>query len=261
MDLVEAKARGFEVGGRHPWERARLALVARLIARHATLRTGDVVLDVGCGDTFVVESLARLYPAVQFHAVDSAFTDDVMAIYRARVAAPNVSLFASLDELPIGRPAALVLLMDVIEHVADDVGFLRDLMSRPCTGRETRVLITVPSYAALFCSHDRFLGHYRRYSTRTLSKSVGAAGLVTSEAGHLFASLLPVRVWQVFRERWSRRVATEPPTGLATWNGNETQGRALAALLELDGRCSLWLLGLGIRLPGLSNFAICRKSA
>lgn len=260
MDLVEARALGFEAGGRHPWERARLALVARLIARHTILRPGDVVLDVGCGDTFVVERLARAHPGVSFHAVDSAFTADVMAIYRSRLTVSNVSLFASLDDVPRDRPASLVLLMDVIEHVADDVGLLRDLMARPYVDKKTRVLITVPSYSSLFCSHDRFLGHYRRYSARTLSSAIVASGLAAIEAGHLFASLLPVRVLQVLRERVSQRIV-EPATGLATWRGSESVARALAALLELDGRLALMMLGFGIRVPGLSKFAVCRKSA
>jgi 2-polyprenyl-3-methyl-5-hydroxy-6-metoxy-1,4-benzoquinol methylase len=260
MDLVEAKARGFDVGRRHPWERARLALVARLIARHTTLRTGDVVLDIGCGDTFVVERLARLYPGTRFYAVDNAFTPELIAIYRSRLTVPNVSLFASLDDVPQDRPASLVLLMDVIEHVADDVALLGDLMRRPCVGPETCALITVPSYPSLFCSHDRFLGHYRRYSTPTLLVSIAAAQLSAIEAGHLFASLLPVRVLQVLRERLSRSAA-EPATGLAMWEGSESRARALAALLELDGRFGLLLLRVGIRIPGLSTFAICRKSA
>lgn len=260
MDLVEARARGFSVGARHPWERARLSLASRLVARHVPPRSGDVVLDVGCGDTFVVESLARQHSKAQFYAIDSAFTPELIEIFRARLTVPNVTLCASLDEVPADRQASLVLLMDVLEHVEDDLGLLRDLAGRPYFGDATRVLITVPSYTRLFCSHDRFLGHYRRYSTRTLETLIGAARLSPIEIGHLFTSLVPVRVLQVVRERFSRPVE-EPPTGLATWQGSETLARLLAALLEWDGRIGLALLNTGIHLPGLSNFAICRKSA
>src|SRR5437867_5246281 len=150
MDLIEARARGFEAAVRHPWERARLALVRRLIARHVTLEPGAVVLDIGCGDTFVVEALARAYPVAQFYAVDSAFTDDLIETFRARLSVSNVSLFASLDAVPLTTPASLVLLMDVIEHVPDDVEFVGAV----CRGRhvdaQTRLLITVPAYQSLF---------------------------------------------------------------------------------------------------------------
>jgi hypothetical protein len=259
MDLVEAKARGFESLVRHPWEQARLSLVHRLIQRHANLRRGDVVLDIGCGDTFVAEELARRYPGVQFNAVDSNFTDALIDTLRARLTVPNVSLFASLDSVPVSKPAALVLLMDVIEHVADDAAFLGGICQSAFVGGDTRLLITVPSYQSLFCSHDRFLGHYRRYSGTTLRALFTRVNLQCDAGGYLFASLLPVRVLQVFRERLAG--SSDAPTDLATWGGGAARARTLAAVLTLDGRISLALARAGIRIPGLSNFAICRKSA
>jgi hypothetical protein len=259
MDLVEAQARGFNETPRHPWERARLALVSRLITQHHPLSGGDVVLDVGCGDTFVVESLARQYPAVQFYAVDSAFTPALIDVFTSRLSVPNVCLFGSLDEVPADRPVSLILLMDVIEHVEDDRGLLRNLLVRPSLA-SARFLITVPSYAALFCSHDRFLGHYRRYSTASLDAVLREVHLAPVAAGHLFATLVPVRILQVVRERVASSSA-DASTGLTTWRGSESLARILSAVLEWDGRIALTLLKFGIRLPGLSNFAICRPSA
>jgi SAM-dependent methyltransferase len=259
MDLVEARARGFEAVVRHPWEQARLALVDRLIRRHVALDSGDAVLDIGCGDTFVAEELARRYPGTHFYAIDSGFTDHLIDTLRARLTVPNVSLFASLESVPVSTPAALVLLMDVIEHVPDDVAFLEDICGRWFIGENTRFLITVPSFQSLFCSHDRFLGHYRRYSGRTLRRLFTNAKLTSIEGGYLFASLLPVRVFQVLRERVTR--SADAPSDLATWRGGDAKARTFAALLTLDGRIALLLARIGVRIPGLSNFAICRKSA
>lgn len=260
MDLVEAQSGGFAQTSRHPWERARLALVSRLIARSAPLADGDVVLDVGCGDTFVAESLARAYPRVQFYAVDSAFTPELIDTFTRRMSVGNVALFSSLGEVPAARAASLVLLMDVLEHVEDDRGMLRSLADSSHTTSATRFLITVPAYGSLFCSHDRFLGHYRRYSFAEFGALLDAASLVPLSAGHLFASLVPLRILQVLHERLvpPSRV---PPTGLATWRGSEGAARVMSAALELDGRLALALLALGIRVPGLSNFAVCRTSA
>ena len=260
MDLVEAKARGFVASARHPWELARLALATRLIARHVALRPGDVVLDVGCGDSFVAESLAKQYPDVNFYAVDSAFTPDLIAMFEQRLTAPNVSLFASLESVPPDVSASLVLLMDVLEHVEDDHGMLRELTAHACVTSRTSMLITVPAYAGLFCSHDRFLGHYRRYSSHTFRALMTASGLAPVASGRLFASLVPVRLLQVIGERLSPP-AEESPTGLATWQGGDWLARRLAWLLEWDGRAALTLLRVGVSIPGLSNFAICRPSA
>jgi len=260
MDLVEVQSGGREQTSRHPWERARLALASRLIARHADITHGTVVLDIGCGDTFVVESLARRHPHVQFYAVDSAFDADLIEYLTRRMTVRNVALFNSVEEVPTERPASLVLLMDVLEHVEDDRRMLQALARSAWTTHATRFLITVPAYAALFCSHDRFLGHYRRYTRRRLLQLVADAGLTPLRSGYLFSTLVPLRLLQVIRERVVPPAVT-PPSGLATWRGRETYARLLAAMLELDGRLSLALLRWGVRLPGLSTFTICRTSA
>jgi 2-polyprenyl-3-methyl-5-hydroxy-6-metoxy-1,4-benzoquinol methylase len=262
MDLVEARARAVESAGRHPWERARVEAVRSLIERHAPLQAGDVVLDVGCGDSYVVEQLARRYPGVHFHAVDTGFTDETIGHLRARLEDVNVSLHRSLDDVqPLTvTPVAVVLLMDVLEHVADDRALLRDVASRRFVSPDTCFVITVPAYAWLFSSHDRLLGHYRRYSTPVLVRQIEAAGLAVVDHGSFFGSLLPVRILQAARERLFK---APPPaaTGLSTWRGSEAAARAVAGVLRADARISMALGRAGISLPGLSNFAVCRKSA
>jgi hypothetical protein len=217
------------------------------------------VIDIGCGDAFVVQELARAYPTVRFVGVDTAFNGDLLEEYRSRVTVPNLWLLPSLDGVPATERAAAILLMDVVEHEADDVAFFRDLCRRPFFGEDTRVLVTVPSFSALFSSHDRLLGHYRRYSRRTLTGLLRRVGLVPIQSGYLFSILLPVRAVRVVRERLVR--TTDQPEHLGTWRGSEPVARALAALLTLDGLLGLWLARFGVGLPGLSNFAVCRKSA
>src|SRR4029453_7040209 len=112
MDLVEARATGSGAVVRHPWERARLSLAHDLIRRHMSLRPGDAVLDIGCGDTFVCEALAHRYPEVHFYAVDNAFTNQQIEALGGRLTVSNVSLFASLDAVPLARPVARAVLIE-----------------------------------------------------------------------------------------------------------------------------------------------------
>jgi hypothetical protein len=260
MDLAEAREGGLAQASRHPWERARLALAMRLIRQHAVPADGDVVLDIGCGDTFVVESLALAFPGARFHAVDSAFTPELMAAFGRRMKASNITLFSSIDDVPREKPASLILLMDVLEHVPDDRGMLGSLVRGPLAGRGTAFLLTVPAYPLLFSAHDRFLGHYRRYSSSAFDALIASAGLVPLVIGHFFTSLVPLRLARLAAERLGAGSA-EPTSDLAAWHGSERLARGLARLLEWDGRVALALLARGIRLPGLSNFAICRTSA
>jgi hypothetical protein len=263
MDLVEARARGFDLSIRHPWETARFEIIDHLIRRSVPLSSGAIVMDIGCGDTFVVEELATRYQTAQFFAVDTAFTGELLEHYRARLNNPRILMSSSLDGLvpPPSKPASLLLLMDVIEHVEDDNGFLKGLRARPYLDGETRLLITVPAYQSLFSSHDTFLGHYRRYSNRSLRRLVERSGFKVLDIGYFFASLLPVRVLQVFKERLLGLKPDRPTSGLVTWTGGKAAAALFSGALVLDGRLSIAIGKTGVRLPGLSNYAICVKSA
>jgi trans-aconitate methyltransferase len=239
-----------------------LSAVRALIDRHAPLEPGDVVLDVGCGDAFVVEELARRYPGVHFHGVDPGLTHEVIGQIRGRLAGARISLHASLDDVeavPI-ESVDVVLLMDVMEHVPDDRAFLHDVCSRRFISGDTRFVITVPAYPWLFSSHDRLLGHYRRYSAPLLERQIEAAGLTVTDRGRFFASLLPLRALRTVLER-AFKVRPPAATGLTAWRGGEMVARVIAAALAVDARVSMVLGRAGIRVPGLSNFAVCRKSA
>lgn len=261
MDIVEAAARAFDVQVRHPWEMGRVDVVHRLVSNHVALGEGRVVLDIGCGDTYVVEQLAARYPRARFQAVDTAFTDEVIGRLRARMRAPNVDLFPSLDALPWEMSeVSLVLLMDVIEHISDVQSFLETVRGHRCVGPDTWFLVTVPAFQSLFCSHDRFLGHCRRYSSRELTASLEQAGLQVADTGSFFVSLLLVRAVEVLLERVTGR-ERQRSTGLVTWQGGRITSAALRGLLSLDASSALLLKRSGIRLPGLSHYAVCRTSA
>ena len=240
-----------------------MEVVSDLIDRHVPLGPGAVALDIGCGDTFVVERLAAEKPQASFYAVDTALTDDLLAQYRGRLQTRNVFVSSSLDTLqpPVRRDVSLVLLMDVIEHIGDDRGFLTSLLARPFIGPGSHVLVTVPSYQSLFCSHDEFLGHYRRYSNRQLRLLLERSGLTVLDIGYFFASLLPMRVAQVIKERLLGVQAENRTTGLVTWKGGAGVTSFLRRLLIADATLTASLRRIGVTMPGLSNYAVCRKSA
>ena len=257
MDLVEATDVFAGERARHPWERARLHVARKLIARHVALAPGSIVIDIGCGDAFVTASLASAFPEARFYGVDSGFTSQWLAGAPQRA---NLSLLRDLDEVPHGaRAAALILLMDVIEHVEDDRAFLDQLRARGLVDPHTRLIVTVPAYQWLFTAHDVFLRHYRRYSNRTLRARLEQSGFQVDEIGYFFFSLLPVRLLQWGRERIFGR-----PTVTATGLSHPRPGAGsslLTRLLVADAGIGFALRRAGISLPGLSNFAVCRTSA
>jgi SAM-dependent methyltransferase len=256
MDLIEAA--DVSPHHRHPWEIARLWVLRRLIGSAVHLNPGSSVVDIGCGDAFVAGELARAFPNTQFYGIDAAFTPETAA-RRQQALPPNVHLLGDLDSLPLPGPAALILLMDVIEHIDDDHGFLIDLRGRAIVGPETRMIVTVPAYQSLFSAHDIFLKHFRRYTNRQLRQRLQGAGLQVIDIGYFFASLLPLRIIGVLAERLSPP-QTATGTGLSKYAGNRVTTTLLSALLKADAFTALALRRIGISLPGLSNYAICRTS-
>jgi len=94
--------------------------------------------------------------------------------------------------------ADAVLLLDVIEHLDDDVAALET--ARRALRPGGLLVITVPAYRWLWSGHDVALGHRRRYTTRGLSRVVERAGLSVVHASYfntlLFPAVALTRAWK-----------------------------------------------------------------
>lgn len=137
------------------WKLYMLFLIDRLVDEHGM--TGPF-LDAGSGAGDVSLHFARKGwsgTAVDFSEVAAARTREALAGH------PRVDVrHGDLFELSI-PPASTVLLMDVIEHVRDDDGFLRNLSRSVAHGGH--LVITVPTEPHEWRWDDEFYGHYRRY--------------------------------------------------------------------------------------------------
>jgi|SRR5687768_3683342 len=259
MDITEATTLLTPAERRHPWETARLRILEELVQS----ATGDgrvqneVVVDIGCGDLFVAGQMARRWPASDFIGVDTAFDEKTLESLRTGIALPNLHVYSSMaDALQfLSRPATMILLNDVIEHVPDDVEFLRTIVSSGLFTSGTQVLVTVPAFQSLWTRHDVFLGHHRRYTRELLRQRVRAAGLTAVADGYFFVSLLPIRAAQAMLGRAG--VHPKEEKGIGGWGGGQALGRLFRKMLLLDFRLGRLLSRTGIVLPGLSCYAIC----
>jgi 2-polyprenyl-3-methyl-5-hydroxy-6-metoxy-1,4-benzoquinol methylase len=261
MDLAERQASHGD-GARHPWELARFEVVNNLVGPILSKNHRARVLDLGCGDIFFATRLCLRHPGLQVYAVDTAFTPEIISEIQVQAEGLDIRLCRTLAEAgqKTDQPVDLVLLLDVIEHIADDVSFLRTLFSNPLVGPQTMVMITVPAYRSLFCSHDTFLGHFRRYTRSLLKRNTKMSGFVPVSSGYFFSTLLPARAVQVIKEKITP--VKESTTGLVEWRGGKTLTALLKAVLWVDFRFTSSLKKLtGVSLPGLSTYILCRKSA
>jgi SAM-dependent methyltransferase len=65
--------------------------------------------------------------------------------------------------------------LNVVEHVEDDVGALRQLGE--VVGARGHVVVLVPALPSIYGTLDEELGHFRRYTRRSLAGAFSAAGL------------------------------------------------------------------------------------
>lgn len=136
--------------------------------------TGTVV-ELGCGAglglPYYVDRAARVY-AVDH---DEALLARVRASSPSKVMAMNADLMADHWQEFDGITADAVLMMDVLEHFADDAAFLAGAAKLLRPGGH--VLIKVPAQRARYSPMDQASGHYRRYDPGDLEALAASSGL------------------------------------------------------------------------------------
>jgi hypothetical protein len=222
----------------------------RLLGKFFTAKSAGVpilnVVDVGAGSAFFSKSLVGRSGVRNVFAVDINYHEAEVG-FRDGVTFSNSMI--SADELSMG--ATLWLLMDVLEHVDDDVGFLRNVVEG--ARDDDTFLVTVPAFNFLWSPHDEYLGHRRRYTTSSLRNLLSAVGVEYEEIGYFYVSIFPVAVVARWLSSFRNQGATRSSLRKHSWLLN----KSLQALLWLEfcvtsGFC---------RLPGLTVVATARKLA
>ncbi len=150
-ELLRAQA---ELEKCHWWFVARRQILDRVMGSFGLPKDARI-LEAGCGTGGNLPLLARHGEVFAFDA--SATARRFAARLMCEVAAGTLP-----DQIPFaGEEFDLIVLLDVLEHIADDGSALVALRSRLRPGG--RLLITVPALSALWSYHDERHQHFRRY--------------------------------------------------------------------------------------------------
>ena len=115
--------------------------------------------------------------------------DALLAV--ARAAGLDARAGSLPDDLPIAPGwADVVLLLDVIEHLDDDVAGLRG--ARRVLRKDGVLVVTAPAYPCLWSGYDVALGHRRRYVAAGLRRLVESAGYGVEQLTYFNTVLFPV---------------------------------------------------------------------
>ena len=245
MDLRERRTQAH----RHPWEVARSKFFRRLVRDHCTTPPTSVI-DIGAGDGwFAAQLRADISPSASIVCWDAHYT----------TADLNEALPPGITRTTVApqTSASLVTALDVLEHVLDDVSFVRDQV-RAVVAADGLLVVSVPAHPILFTSHDTALGHHRRHTPRTL-RALLEPHFNIVQSGSLFTSLLVPRALSAVKER------VRPPRGVPTTDSEWRHGRVLTNVitfaLSADATVGRWCARWRIPIPGLSVWAVCRPRA
>ncbi|GAC1315791.1 MAG: class I SAM-dependent methyltransferase [Isosphaeraceae bacterium] len=211
-----------DLSERHWWWRAREAFV---LSRLERLRRLDAdprpwnILDIGCGAGSWFDRLSR-FGEVEGIEPDAESARDSPHRHRIQVAAFDADFQAE-------KPIDLVLLLDVLEHLEDDLGALRAIARSLRPGG--RLVLTVPAFPWLWSGHDEINRHYRRYVALGLKSVLGQAGFQVETLHYFYHwTVAPLLVRRWVDPSGSKKAARIPQVPPAFLN------RSLMLLSQVD---------------------------
>ncbi|MAW98441.1 MAG: SAM-dependent methyltransferase [Sphingomonas sp.] len=154
----------------HWWYRARREILSDYLKRNANLPQDARILEIGCGTGHNLPMLAR------FGDVDAIEIDPAARAIAGERLGKAIG-HAPLPELKgVERGTYdLIAVLDVVEHIEDDVAALKAMAE--CLKPGGAILVTVPAHQWMWSAHDVVNHHHRRYSKRTLAQAIEKAGL------------------------------------------------------------------------------------
>jgi SAM-dependent methyltransferase len=228
---------------RHWWYQGRRRVLERAIAR-LELPAQAHILDAGCGSGRNMVDLAH-------HGSVTGVELSPTSVQLARDRDAGEVIEGSVLDMPFNDGSFdLSVSLDVIEHLEDDIGALREL--RRVTKAGGALLVTVPAYQWLWSGHDEINHHHRRYSRRALLAAAEAAGWREDSSAHFNSLLLPVAIALRALERFK---PSTTKSSLDLWVPPAPLNWALRQPLNLEAA----VIGRGGSIPaGLSLLAVFR---
>ena len=184
-EKVEMADEWFEIASPdHFWMEWRF----RILKTYSPMFVSDTnrILEIGCGSGVVLQQFERF-----LHKPADGCDLNLYALRKIEGVSGDKYVYNifDLNDTMVGRYDTVVLL-DVVEHLEDDVAFLRAATQH--VRDEGHIVINVPALNALFSRYDTQAGHQRRYTKRSLSTLCERSGLDVVAVQYWGMSLLPL---------------------------------------------------------------------
>jgi len=187
--------------------------------------SAGVFLDIGGGNGHVAAALKR-------DGHDVVLVEPGGGALHARGRGLPKIIQATLEDAAL-HPGSFAAAgtFDVIEHIQDDVAFLKSVHRLLQPGG--RYYGTVPAYAMLWSGEDDVAGHFRRYRVSTLRSALERAGFDVEFVSPFFSWLVaPIALLRALPHRVRSR-PNQSGSSAATIRADHTIPSGLAAPIRL----------------------------
>lgn len=215
---------------------------AEAMMRFLGENTPTTLLDIGAGSGFFSRYILERTAAQSSWCIDISYEYDT----DNNDSGKQIHFRRSVGNLS----ADLVLFMDVLEHVDDDIGLLREYAQK--VPRGSRFFISVPAFSFLWSKHDDFLEHKRRYTLNQLQRVISSAGLQSQKASYFYAAVFPLAASIRLVQKFS------PQKDLPARSQLQQHHPMVNALLKTICRAELPFCMLN-KLAGLSVFCLAEN--
>lgn len=216
------------------WFKARNELIVHVLRKYFPQARN--MLEIGCGTGYVLRGVRQAIPGLQL-AGSEIFLEGLSFATR-RV--PDADLFQmDAQRIPYTKEFDLIGAFDVVEHITDDEGVLREIHRalKPGGG----AILTAPQHPGLWSVQDDNACHKRRYRRRELATKLEAAGFRVAFSTSFVSLLLPV----LAATRWRKR----KPDAMNDITAELSLAAPLNAALYWILRLEKLIIQAGIRFP------------
>ena len=201
---------------KHWWFEGRREIVSSLIKKFACQKNDLRILEAGCGYGGNLSMLGRwgTVDGFEYDAGAREFAGSLLGRPVAYGHLPSAPGFG-------GRQFDVIAMLDVLEHIEDDIGSLAAL--RSMIAEDGFILITVPAFPWLWSQHDEIHHHKRRYTKATLDSALISAGFTPVKTSYFNTLLFPLAMAQRIAQRILKRKSSisglPPPAVNRTFAG------------------------------------------
>lgn len=216
----------FQIEDSSFWFKHRNACIAAAV-RNYPPRGHEPIFDIGGGNGFVSMGLERagFKTALVEPGLRGASNAKQRGLQTVICATTTSAGFRKSMLEAVG-------LFDVIEHIDDDLQFLREMRGLLKPG--ARLYATVPAYPMLWSGEDEEAGHFRRYTRASIERVLERAGFSVDYSTYIFRFLpLPILLLRAlpYRLGIGRSVGARDPA-----SDHQAGGGLMASLLGSEIR-------------------------